>query len=282
MAQGEGTGLFQYLKWGTSSATTGTGLVTGGDLTINPQPRKRRGIGGQNIRRGGQIVPSGNAEMYVTKTNFALLNYGMRATYPYGALTSLAIEGGADQWGRAYAGARIEEGGLDYARGEGLKGSVKWGALSVAAASGGAQLTETNLDFEDYEFVIELEGAQFGINALSIKWNNNLEWRAGADTKAAGSLRRPTHHIYGPEDLTVELTADRPFTDATLTLLTDLMASDLGITAVGDNGTDTCTITLVNLIAGENSHGFVDPTTGMTWKQSFVGDDAGSLTLNVA
>lgn len=281
MAQTEGTGLFQYLKFGVGAANTGTGIVTGGDLTVNPQPRKRVGIGGHAVRRGGLIVPSGNAEFYLSLTNVALLQAGLRATYPYGALDELVIEGGADEWGRTYSTAVIEEYSIEYARDEGLKASVKWGALSVDAAAGGTQLAEANLNFEDYEFVIELESEEYGVNAVSIKGSNNVTWRGAADTKAAGSLRLPTHYVYGVEDLTVDLTTDRPLDQTDLEIWEDALPSDLSLVLTGTNGAETCTITLVNLQPGEEAHDLVDANTPFGWKQSFIGDTAGSLTVAV-
>lgn len=282
MAQKIATGLFQFCEYTIGEAAVTTGVQTGGDLTINPQPRQRNGIGGTSIRRGGLIVPSGNAEFYLTATNLTLLTAGLRASYPKGALTGLDISGGMNAWSRDYGGAVIEEFGLNYSRDEGLKANVKWGALSVAEGAGGTQAAVTDLDFEDHDFTITVGGKSIGVSNVEIKGKNNVSWRSNGDAKVAGSIRMPTHCVYGLEELTVDITADLPFAIADLGLLEDDLPDNLGCVLTGSNGVSVCTITLTNLMPGENSHGYVDANTAADYKQSFIGDPAaGSLAIAI-
>ena len=283
MAQGEVTGIFQYLKYGTgASADTATGIIDGGDLNINPDTRVRLGIGGTEIRRGGLIVPAGSASMYVTATNQALCEYAQRASYPRGALTELEFEGGADEWEIKYHDCVLTDLSVDYAQGEGLKATITWGSYDLPdeGTTGGTQAAESALDFEDYEFVITFEGVEYGVSAASLALTNNVTFKGAADTKLATEKRFPTHYVYGLEELTLGITCDRPLPAATLGLYDDVMPEDLGVILIGSNGTNTLTLTLINLIGADPlSFGFVDSNTPVEWSYGFRGKSAtGSLT----
>jgi hypothetical protein len=279
MAQGHVTGLMQYLLWGVSTPTSGTGVVSGGDLSVDPDARQRQGIGGQEIRRGGLCKFGGKADLYVTALNQALCAYGLRASYPSGALTVLQLEGGADEWGRQYTDALITDLGLDFAQGEGFKASLGWGSLGIAASSGGAMVAETNLDLEDYEWVVSFGGTEYSVQAFGIKVNNNVTFKSAADTKTANQKRWPQWANTGAEELTVDLTTELPLPAATLDLWEDLLPSNLGAVMTGSNGTNTLALTLTNLQpSGPESFGLVDSNTPVQWKYAFRGSSySGSL-----
>lgn len=283
MAQAEITGIFQYLKYGTGvSADTDTGIIDGGDMNINPDTRRRLGIGGTEIRRGGMIVPGGSASMYVTDTNQALNALALRASYPRGALTELEFEGGADAWEIAYHDCVITDASWDYSQGEGFKSTLTWGSYDLPdeGTTGGAQAAETALDFEDYEFVITFGGSEYGVNSASLALTNNVTFKGAADTKLATEKRIPTHFVYGIEELTLGLTTDRPLPSATVGLYDDVMPVNLGVVLVGSNGTNTLTITLTDLIAADPlTFGFVDSNAAVGWSYGFMGKAAaGSMT----
>ena len=278
MPQTEGTGLFQFLKWGTESLNGATGLVTGGGLSINPQPRTRLGIGGLAQRRGGLIVPGGSAEMYLSATNSDLIAAAFRASYPRGALTELLIEGGADAWSVSYETAVIQTLGIEYSQDEGLRTNIEWGALFPEETTGSTQAAEANTNFEDYEFVITFEEEEYGVTDFSVSLNNNVTWRTDADTKDSGKLRLPTHYIYGVESCEISLTTNRPIPESVLLALADCQPNDLEAFLTGTNcAGDVVELELTNLIAGENTHGFVDPNTAMQWAYNFEGSPAGSV-----
>ncbi len=281
MAQAEITGLFQWLGFGTSSVDTYTGVVTGGELQLDPDPRQRKGIGGQIMRRGGLVVPRGSAEFMLTYTNYELFTAGLRATYPRGALTELEIEGGADQWSMAYSDAIITEWGLDYAQGDGLKASVSWGALEATEEAGGSQDLETNLDFEDYEFVVTFGDAEYGVASFSLTGNNNVSFHTNGDTKSAGELRLPQFYLVGDEDVTLQLDTGRPIPNATLGLLADELVGNFAVVATGDNGSEQVVLTMSNLMPQGLGHGFVDGNSQALWRYNFIGH-CGTGTLDFA
>src|SRR3990167_7898934 len=201
MAQEPGTGLFQTILWGAAAATTGTGVLTGGNVSADPATRKRLGAGGLALRRGGIIKPTGNAEFYVTQTNEGLIALAVRASYPRGALTSFYAKGGAAEYSLDYTLAYIDTMRLMYAQGEGLKGNATWQALSVVEGAGVTPVAEGYLDFEDYEFVCTFEGIEYGILQFEVNLSNKLKPRTNGNTKAAGSVRLPVGMLYGDKEL---------------------------------------------------------------------------------
>ena len=137
---------------------------------------------------------------------------------------------------------------------------------------------ESNLDFEDYEFVATFDGSEYTVQTLAMKGNNGLTPFNGANTKAAGSKRLSLGFLRGPEELTVDLTALKPLPHATLDLWEDTLPSNLGAVLTGNNGVNTCTFTMTNLQPGAAPLNFVDSGTAVEWSHNFDGDPgSGSL-----
>lgn len=277
MAQEPGTGLFQTILWGAAAATTGTGVLTGGNVSADPATRKRLGAGGLALRRGGIIKPTGNAEFYVTQTNEGLIALAVRASYPRGALTSFYAKGGAAEYSLDYTLAYIDTMRLMYAQGEGLKGNATWQALSVVEGAGVTPVAEGYLDFEDYEFVCTFEGIEYGILQFEVNLSNKLKPRTNGNTKAAGSVRLPVGMLYGDEELTVRLNTDIPIPESVLTTLDDCMDATLGAVFTGTNcDGDVVVITLTNLIqADPTSFAMVAADAQYEWQNGFMGDPYG-------
>ena len=284
MAQAPRSGLFQYLKWGASSANTSAGVVDGGDLNINPDLRVRLGIGGTEIRKGGVVVPMGTATAYITDTNQALFGEaGIRASYPRGALTTYEFEGGLAEFAILYSDAVLTDWSITYSRGDGLKGSVNWGALGVGYnATGGSMTEEVNESLEDYEFVIEFEDNQYYVNELAISGANNVTFLTSGNTKAAGQRRLATHYVVGAEELTVGLSTDIPLPLSGMKMYEDCMPGDLGIVATGTGCANSVVITLTDLAPSEAVQmSFVDTSTEVGFGYGFRGSSwGGSFAWN--
>jgi hypothetical protein len=282
MAQGPVSGLFQWLRYGTgATADQPTGLVDGGDLNLNPDLRKRLGIGGTEVRKGGVVVPMGSASMYVTDTNQALFAAGLRTSYPRGGLTELEFAGGANAFAWLYHDAVITDMTLAYARGDGLKGTVAWGALGFGYnETGGTQAAEAGETLEDYEFVIKFEGDEYYVNAWSASIGNNVSFFTSGNTKVVGAERLPTHRIYGAEEATFAFSTDVPLPLADLGIYELCMPTDLEITLVGTGCDNTMTITVANLAPSEAATmAFVDNSTIVGYAYGFAGSAAaGSLS----
>lgn len=279
MAQAAINGLFQWLKWGTASADTSIGVLTGGDLATDPDARQRTGAGGTEMRRGGLVKIGGNATFDITATNQGLIAAALRASYPRGALTPVFLAGGADDWALQYDSAWITDASIDYAQGAGLKGSVTWGGLTIATCAGSSMGAEANLSLEDYEFVITVEGVEYGVTACGIKIANNVSFSSNANTASAGQKRWPKVRRLGLEVLTLDVTCDTPIPQATLDIWDDLLPANIDAVLVGTNGTDTFTGTLSNLQPTAPSFGFVDANSAAEWKYGFRGSSvAGSMT----
>jgi hypothetical protein len=278
MAQSEGTGLFQFLKWGSgSSADTGTGIITGGSVGVSAEPRVRTGIGGVSVRRGGLITPRGSADMYVTGGNAGLIAEAFRDSYPRGDLSKLVIEGGADEWSLAYSTALIETLSFTYSQGEGLRASIAWGALEVDEGSGSSQIADSSPDFEDYEFTCKIGGAEYGVTDFTCAIDNHISWLTAADTKTAGKKRLPTHAVVGAETSTASITTSVPILKAALGWLADC-PTEASIVLDGTNCSgDQVTVTLTNLMVGDIDHSFVDGDSPYGWDYSFVGSTLGSV-----
>jgi len=272
MAQAAITGLWQWLHFGTASADTTIGVLGGGALPLNPDARSRMGAGGNIMRRGGVAQIGGNVTFDVTATNQALVAAGLRASYPRGALTEIYFAGGADQWGVKHDKAWVTQGSINYSQGQGLQASVTWGGLNYATNSGDTMGEESNLSIEDYEFVITIGGAEYGVTAATINFNNNCSFTSNANTKAAGSMRLPNTRRYGAEVVTVDFTTDIPIPQETLDLADDLLPNSIGAVLTGTNGTDTVIITLTDLQPNNEDFGFVDANTAVGWSYGFNGN----------
>lgn len=275
MAQAEITGGFQFLKWGLVSF----GVVTGGDLSVNPQPRTILGIGGQVARAGGLLEFGGTATFLVTSTNESLVAAGLRASYPMGALSELEnLSGGADEWSLDYVTALIMEGQLSLTDGGALEAQLRWGAMDAAEGAGGTHIAESNLTVEDYEWVAQFGGLEYSVLDFSIKWNNNVSFRSNRNTVAAGAFRKPRYYLVGPEELELELVTGIPIPETVLGLTDDRQPTNLGMTLTGNNGVDTPVLTLSNLMGANSNMGLVGPNDQATWNYAFQGSSvAGSL-----
>ena len=283
MAQTQVSGLFQYLLFGTAAATTSTGVVDGGDLRMDPQVRRRLGLGGQDSKRGGVVAPGGAAQFYITNTNVTLAQALLRASYPAGALTTLEIEGGTDEWGYDYSTCVLVQGKLECPAGDAFKASVEWGCLTPAAAAGGTAVVEGAVGMDDYDFVASFEGDEYGVKGFSIPLNNNVSFMRSMDTAVAGAIRHPDHYIYGVEELTVELTAGRPLDNTTLNLWGDVLPNDLGIVLTGTGPSHIATLTLTNLTPTAPGFNFVDNNNQSLWTYRFMGNaNLGSLDFDWA
>lgn len=273
MAQVPRTGLFQYLMWGAGAATSDSGLVDGGDLQLDPAVRLRLGIGGTEIRRGGVVVPSGSMTAYITATNESLFAAALRASYPRGDLTELEFEGGMDEFALLYHDAVITDAQINYRRGDGLKGTVNWGAMSVGYnATGGEQGEEAEESIEDYEFVITFEDNEYHVNEVGISIANNVVFETSGNTKAVGFERLPTVRAIGAEQLTVAFSTDVPLPLGTLGMYSKCQPSDLGMVLTGTGCSDVVTLSLTDLIASEAvTMGFVDASTLGGFAYGFAG-----------
>ena len=288
MAQTVRTGLFQYIKWGVAGAVPANsmGCIDGGNVSLDPGTRHRYGISGAEIRKGGVITPSGSATFYITETNIDFLaTYGLRASYPAGALSSFSIRGGSDEWAWTYNNAMITDFSIDYAQGEGLKSTINWLSKNIyeSTAAVGSYPTEANEGFEDYECVISVEGAEYAVQSFSIKVNNNVSIHTSADTKVAGAKRLPERLIYGAEVLTVGITTAKPIAIGTMGTYADCLPADLGAILTATNGCDGDEIvfTLTNLQQVDPSTmSFTDHATAGEWGYGFDGSSqSGSLAI---
>lgn len=285
MAQIERTGLFQYLQWGlTNVPALPFGLISGGDLSTDPGTRKRIGTGGLVIRKGGLVKLGGSASFYLSKDNVDLVNAGLRASYPRGALTDVYIEGGCDEWGRLYGPSWITDGSIDYSQDEGLRAGVTWGSMAVSEKAGGTMPALTGDDFEDWELVLDIGGAEYSITQFGIKWTNNVSFKGAGNTPTAAFKRFPKVRRYGIEDLTVDVTTDKPIPTSAMAVFYDCLDTDLTAAITGENcDGDTIEIVLTALaMQNPESHAIVDPNTDVQWKYGFSGSgDAGSMAITL-
>jgi hypothetical protein len=274
MPQAETSGLFQYLKWGTSAADKGFDVQTGGDLTNDPDFRRRIGVGGTEIRRGGLIKIGGKADFEIGPSNADLVGYGFRGSYPRGALQALKFEGGADAWGVAYPAAYITDGSIDYSQGGGLKCSLSWGGLTLPTRTAGSTIIAAVAGgFEDYQCDVTIGGGSYSVESFAIKWTNNVSFHGSGTAGVAGSLRAPKFVLFGVEELTVDVSTFKPIPGTVDDVLYDCLAADLalGLTAEGCEG-DELTIALTNMMmSGPEGMGFVDSNSPVSWKYAFAG-----------
>jgi len=227
---------------------------------------------------------AGNASLFLTNTNLALIQAAQRANYPRGALTPLYIEGGADSWSLVYSDAYIATLQMGLDEGGAVKCDIDWKALSCADGDGLTPADETADVFEDYEFVSTIDGTEYGILQWSINLDNHIAYPKGnQDSKTAGTYRYPQYLLVGMEDLTVEVTCGRPIARAVLDLWSDETEEDVDIVLVGNNGVNTLTITLDALKPNRaEGFGLVAPDDQAKWTYGFRGKSStGSLTIAI-
>jgi len=283
MAQTEVSGLFQWLKFGTAAADTGTGVVDGGDLRLNPNLRSRFGIGGQQTRKGGVVDGGGAASFYITNTNVTLAQALLRASYPRGAITELELEGGADEWAIDYSTCPLVSGRIYQPRDDAFRADVVWGSQTPAAGSGSSAIAEGAVGIDDYEWTCEFEEDEYGILDFAIDINNNVTFGRSKDTVAASSKRLSNYYIYGVENLSVQMTCGRPLPIGTLGTIADELATDLGALFTGVGPDYTATLTLTNLAQSDFGHSWVDNNSQVLWTYTFTGDGQnGSLDFDWA
>jgi hypothetical protein len=291
MAQGEVSGLYQWFLRALDDTTSpytnmpdeAVGIITGGDLSADPNRRKRGGIGGTESRRGGVGNWAGSITYYLTNTNADLAAYGFRSAYPRGSLTRQMLSGGTDEWGMVYRGAVMMTTRFRYAEGEGLVVTQGFRALhgekkTVVAFEG---LTEDEQDFEDYEFVGQIEGGEYGITAFEIDVNQNVIFRRPADTPSGYlELRDSQVIVLGPEDVNASVSCLRPVDLDTLGIFEDELPADLAAQLVGTNQAgDVTSFVFTDLQSGGPSFGFVDNTSVVEWGYQFEGSWQGCLTF---
>jgi hypothetical protein len=283
MPQSETSGLFQWLKWGTAATPAGIfGLLTGGDLTVDPDTRTRIGVGGNKYSKGGLVKFGCSASFNVSGDNAALINHGFRASYPRGVLQTLHIAGGADLWGREYADSYITEGTITWAVGEALKCDLTFGALGVSEVLGSTMPDMIAEAFEDWEFVVTVEGAEYQAQSVGLKWANAVNFGGGGNTAAAGVKRWPKYALVGMETSTVEVALAKPIPSSVDAAHYDCLDEDITVVLTGENcNGDTLVITGDALMfSGPQSHALVMPETLADWKYGFAGvGQAGNISV---
>ena len=281
MAQEPTTGLFQWFKIGTSAANAGLGLITGGDMSSNPGTKRILGVGGTEVRVGGMLTLGASVTVAVGGDNQEYIAGGFRASYPRGALTKYKLAGGTDAWGRAYADAVVLDGSLSYKQDSQLSATLNYGAVSIAEAAGSTMPAMAEDILMDWQVAVEIEGVDYMVKSLDLKWNNNVAFKKAGKAKVAGTMRTPDYMTVGIEDLSVDLVLAKPIPTSVDSVLYDCLADDLTIilTATSCNG-DALELTLDNLMQqGDNRHSLVDPNTDAEWPYSFMGSSyAGSMT----
>ena len=280
MAQLETTGLWQWAAWGDadSSPSASSGVVTGGDLALNPNLREYLGIGGQHMRRGGIVAAEPSITTILSASTQGLVDYALRSAYPRGALTAMRVIGGADNWGMDYNNAYINTLGLSCSADGNAVLSVAWAAMIPGVGSGGAQAAETALSMEDWQWVVEFEDNEYGVREWGFELGNNVTLGRSMDTVAPGARRLPNYALLGVEDLTVTLATGRPIPLATTGAISDALPTDLAMTLTGINETDTCVVTLTDLALTNAGAPFVGANDQVLWPYEFKGNSQdGSL-----
>ena len=272
MAQGPTTGLFQWVKWGTSpTASEDKGIVTGQNLTLDPAARTRVGIGGIGARPMGVLKPSVALTYYLTRDNADLAGYAFRSSYPRGTLTEVCIEGGADSWGRQFDDAVCSEYSFDWSQDEELRVSQTFMALLYAEVAGSSMGAGSSEDVaSDWEFVLQVNGNEYGAQSLSVKGSHNVSLHGSGDTPGGTFKRLPKFRLVGLSTESCDLVLSEPIPTSVLGEHYDCPADDIEITLEGTTcGGDTVAFDLTGLkLSAAFTVGLVDPNTMVTWPYS--------------
>ena len=162
--------------------------------------------------------------------------------------------------------------------------SLKFGALWGDEGAGGTVLPETNLTLEDYEFMIQVLGAEYGVASFDVDVDNSIFWKACFDAPIDDTRQRdPKFYLVGREKLKLDLTNYRPIPKSALDLYQNRIPTNSTAALVGTNGVSTCTMALSNLTGGARNMGQANSETASEWKYAFTGNSAtGSLAWNWA
>ena len=241
------TGLGEYLNYGTASANTNAGRVTGGELRANPNHIWRPSIQGKHA--SGRGIWNGGGTATIEVADATLIGYGLRASMTSPGLTALYFEGGmvdtgGNIQGWTQSGCAIDSVEVSIAVGDPLTATITWLASDQADNEAPSSTSPSATHFEWFEGACTFDALTYALQSMTFTVNNNLEPISSVEAKGANTLVLPEDFKIGKE--TVTMSADMLVFPGTThwNLHEDIAVTGLGavISAVSGGHTITCTL----------------------------------------
>ncbi len=268
-------GREQIFNWDIQSGSSYKrgGIVTGGPGNDTDNPwAEFGGIAGDFVKRALEVEPKGGVEMWATDQTKALLQYGLRASWPNGALTACKFQVGTLAKLVTHENAKISGINFEVANRQPLKCGVNWWALIDAASAAGTQAGTAPTDVMMwYDGSVTIGGTTLGCTRLSGSVENALEWDDDCDSRLATAKRQKKGILYGWETHTIEAEVKAP---PSYDIDADAPAKNIALVVVAsDNaGTpNTITFTYANLAYGGKKSSFVGKDGIVTYRINLIG-----------
>lgn len=255
------TGISQYLKYGTSSANTYAGRVTGGELRKESGLIWRPSTGGKHGAGSGITSLGGTATIEIADAT--LINYFTRTSYTSPSLTPLVFEGalvGQNNYGWTQSGCVINSLDVEVGVGDALTATIEWMATDEAEQAAPSPPTHSGTRWEWFHGECTLNGGTYKLQRMRLSASNNCEPLSSIEDKSANAWRRPEDFKVGKQ--TVTLSAEmiqRPSTTM-WNLHEDTLVTGVSALVQCTNGVNTLTFQLANL-------------GGVSGRMPFEGDD---------
>jgi hypothetical protein len=242
-------GVGQYFGYGTSTADTAIGIVTGGDLGWNPNIQTRQGIYAQAADVGGSMSAAGTASIALqAKALFTTAGNLVRASATSPTINALVFEGGASDDGSAWkhTGCKLTSATFACAVDGPLTADIAWVGTGedVGAA---APPVSTQLTYEWFSGVVTIDSAALLCQDMSLAVTTGVAPYWSLDTKA-DHKRMPDGLTVGSQNVTLTCNV---LTFPGTTRVNNWVLGDAPTGTIAASfaftGTDTITFTLANL-----------------------------------
>jgi len=268
-------GREQIFNWDTQSGSSykRAGIITGGPGNDTDNPWEEfSGIAGDFVKRALEVEPKGGVEFWATNQTKALLQYGLRASWPNGALTECKFQVGTLTKLITHENAKISSINFEVASRQPLKCGVNWWALIDAASAAGTQAGTAPTDVMMwYDGSVTIGGTTLGCTRISGSVENGLEWDDDCDARIATAKRQKKGILHGWETHTIEAEVKAP---PSYDIDADAPAKDIALVVVAsDNAVtpNTITFTYANLAYGGKKSSYVGKDGIVTYRINLIG-----------
>jgi len=248
------TGLGQFFLYDAGGADSIIGLVTGGDMSWDPNILDREGIGAQHVMVGGSMAPKGNITCIVqAKDFFTTAGNVVRAAMTLPVINAIEFEGGHDptvgdngtDW--VHTGCKVNTCTFSCDIDGALVANVAWLGTAAAEAAKSPVAASSQLTYEWWSGVVTIDTIALLAQNMNLTVNNNIRPYWTLDTKASAK-RFPDGLIVGSES--IELTCNLLTFPGSARVASWMTADSPAVNIAASfafTGTDTITFTLANL-----------------------------------
>lgn len=281
---GQGTGISQYLKYGTGgSADTYAGRVVGGSWDGDSQGDWVGAAGGSGRPGWGIAKLGGSAQIEVADAT--LLSYFTRRSFTNPSLQALTFEGAyANPTGAGWTQTSCYLSTIEVSLSVSspLTATIGWEATDEAAAGSYSAPTAGASMWQWYHGQCTLNGATYYLQSMRMSASNSLEAWSSVEAKSINQWRLPTAFHIGKQ--VVSLSCEMYSTPSTSlwNIHEDVPISNAGAVIKTTDGAHTLTFTLANLLVKTHRMPFEGEDGAVLYSLEMAGNPYASDTLTIA